>query len=187
MSVPRFIRNVLLWLLPVALLWIGFKGFYNRFLTIGTENLLHLVESPDVTQLVPFPEDRNYIHILRKDFPEARRKVYSVRVTDLHYHLVLLGALFLATPVLGLEAASGQFRLGVPDHRLLRSPAFFLLGQVRLRHTARDLEPGELWVPAGRNFFGLGKHLLDLPFKLALPFALWVGFYFPLLARHRER
>ena len=28
-----------------------------------------------------------------------------------------------------------------------------------------------------RNFFGLGKHLLDLPFKLALPLVLWAAFY----------
>jgi hypothetical protein len=28
-----------------------------------------------------------------------------------------------------------------------------------------------------RNFWGLGKHLLDLPIKLALPFILWAAFY----------
>ena len=31
--------------------------------------------------------------------------------------------------------------------------------------------------PFARNFWGLGKHVLDLPVKLALPFALWAGFY----------
>ena len=36
-----------------------------------------------------------------------------------------------------------------------------------------------------RNFWGLGKHLLDLPMKLALPLALWVGFYYPRLVPRR--
>ena len=31
--------------------------------------------------------------------------------------------------------------------------------------------------PFARNFWGLGKHILDLPVKLALPFALWAAFY----------
>ncbi len=28
-----------------------------------------------------------------------------------------------------------------------------------------------------QNFWGLGKHLFDLPFKLTLPFLLWAVFY----------
>jgi hypothetical protein len=28
-----------------------------------------------------------------------------------------------------------------------------------------------------RNLWGLGKHVLDLPVKLALPLMLWAGFY----------
>jgi len=31
--------------------------------------------------------------------------------------------------------------------------------------------------PLARNFWGLGKHLLDLPVKLALPLVLWAAFY----------
>src|SRR5262249_54983166 len=30
-----------------------------------------------------------------------------------------------------------------------------------------------------RNFWALGKHLLDLPLKLALPLLLWCAFYLP--------
>ena len=35
----------------------------------------------------------------------------------------------------------------------------------------------EHYGPFARNFYGLGKHLLDLPFKFALPLLLWCGFY----------
>ena len=31
--------------------------------------------------------------------------------------------------------------------------------------------------PWQQNFWGLGKHLLDLPFKFSLPLLLWAGFY----------
>ena len=35
----------------------------------------------------------------------------------------------------------------------------------------------EHYGPFARNFWGMGKHLLDLPVKLALPLVLWCGFY----------
>ena len=34
-----------------------------------------------------------------------------------------------------------------------------------------------IYSPFMINFWGLSKHLLDLPFKFALPFLLWAGFY----------
>jgi hypothetical protein len=34
----------------------------------------------------------------------------------------------------------------------------------------------------GQNFWGLGSHLLDLPFRFALPLILWAVFYFERLA-----
>ena len=36
----------------------------------------------------------------------------------------------------------------------------------------------EHYGPVAQNLWGFGKHLLDLPFKLALPFILWAAFYF---------
>jgi hypothetical protein len=35
--------------------------------------------------------------------------------------------------------------------------------------------------PVARNFWGLGKHLLDLPLKLGLPLLLWAAFYLRLV------
>ena len=52
----------------------------------------------------------------------------------------------------------------------------------RTGHHARRLKLGawsnEHYGPVAQNLWGFGKHLLDLPFKLALPFILWAGFYF---------
>jgi len=178
----KLARNVALWLLPAAVLWVLATGFYNRFLTVSTQNLLHLAESPDGTELHPYVEDDHYVTVHRRDFPPARSRVYSVRVTDIHFHLVLLLALFLAPP-----GVPFRHRLANLGWALLVTVFFHLLLFFFWVKFAYATQLGE-WSLANygafaRNFFGLGKHLLDLPFKLALPLALWAFFYFPLLRR----
>jgi hypothetical protein len=177
---PRFVRNVLLWLIPVWALWALLTPAYNRFLLAAGANLLHLSERPPVT-IFHF-NDTHDASVERRDFPPGRALVGpALRVTDIHFHLVLLGALFLAVP-------------GVPWRRRLEN-----LGWAALATIFFDIALVFLYVkflyatqlgswslahfgPFARNLYGLGKHLLDLPYKLALPFALWAGFYLHLLA-----
>ena len=52
--------------------------------------------SPNVTDLLR--KDEHFAYVSRIDFPPARSLVYSFRTTDVHFHLVMLGALFLAVP-----------------------------------------------------------------------------------------
>jgi hypothetical protein len=176
---PRLIRNVLLWLLPVWALWALATPDYNRFLLTAGANLLHVGERPPVTifHLI----DVHDASIERRDFPPGRALVGpGLRVTDLHFHFVLLGALFLAVP-------------GVPLRRRLEN-----LGWAALATVFFDIALVFLYVkfiyatqlgswslahyePLSRNLYGLAKHLLDLPYKLSLPFAFWVGFYLHLL------
>ena len=47
----RFLRNLLLWAVPVTLVWILLTPYYNRFLTVSAERLLRLTESPAATGL----------------------------------------------------------------------------------------------------------------------------------------
>jgi hypothetical protein len=170
----RLIRNILLWIVPVALVWLAVTPVYNRFLKTAAENLLLLTESPNVTRLLA--QDPHTAHIRRRDFPPSRSVVGSVRVTDLHFHLVLLAALFLAVPDVPwrerLANLGWAVLIAVFFHLLL---LFFWvkfvyatqLGSWSLAH----------YGPFARNLFGLGKHLLDLPFKLSLPLVLWAAFY----------
>jgi len=175
-----FIRNALLWLLPVAALWLAATPLYNSFLLKSAENVAHLTESPDVTDLLR--KDTHFAYVSRRDFPPAKSLVHSFRVTDAHFHLVLLGALFLAVP-------------GVPWKKKLENLAWALLitaffdillvfSYVKFAYTTQ-LGAWSLahYGPFARNFWGLFKHLLDLPFKLALPFLLWAGFYVGTLLR----
>jgi hypothetical protein len=175
----RFIRNVFLWLLPAWGLWTLLTPAYNRFLLDGGANLLHLSESPPVT--IFHRNDAHFASVERRDFPPARALVGpALRVTDLHFHLVLLAALFLAVP-------------DVPWRRRLENLAWAVLATVFFDLAlvffyvkflyATQLGSWSLghYGPVSRNVYGLAKHLLDLPYKLALPFALWAGFYVRLL------
>ena len=40
------VRNALLWVVPVALLWMLLTPVYNRFLLESAQNLVHLTEYP---------------------------------------------------------------------------------------------------------------------------------------------
>jgi hypothetical protein len=181
---PRFIRNVLLWLLPVWAAWALATPVYNRFLLAGGANLLHLSESPPVT--IFHRNDDHNASVERRDFPPGRALVGPVlRVTDIHFHLVLLGALFLAVP--GISWRRKLENLGWAalvtvffDLALVFLYVKFLyatqLGAWSLAH----------YGPWARNVYGLARHLLDLPYKLALPFALWAAFYLHLLGGARD-
>jgi len=170
----RLGRNTVLWLLPVALLWALLTPSYNRFLEVAGQNLLGLVESPDVTRLDP--RDEHTVMIARLDFPPQREVVSSFRATDLHFPVILLAALFLAVPDVPWRERLSN--LGVA---LLVTAAFhavLVLFWVKFVYATQLCEWRlEHYGAFARNFWGLGKHRLDLPVKLALPFLLWTGFY----------
>lgn len=173
-SALLFLRNCLLWLLPAALLWTLMTPYYNRFLLKSAENLVHITESPDVTDLLR--KDRHFAYVLRRNFPPSKSLVYSFRVTDVHFHLVMLMALFLAVPRL-----PGRRRKENLGWAVLITVFFDILLIFFLVKSAYAARLGtwslEHYGAFARNFWALGKHLLDLPLKLALPFLLWASFY----------
>lgn len=169
-----FIRNVVLWLVPVALVWTVLAPVYNRFLLGSAENLCHWTESPDVTDLLR--KDSHYAFVSRRDFPPSKSLVHSFRVTDVHFHLVMLGALFLAVP--RIPWAKRLENLGWALLITVFFDIFVIFLLVKFTY-ATQLGAWSLahYGPVARNVWGLGKHLFDLPFKLTLPFLLWAGFY----------
>lgn len=168
------IRNTLLCLLAVAPLWVLAAPVYNRFLLGSAENLTRLTESPDVTDLLR--KDDHFAYIARRDFPPSRSLVHSFRVTDVHFHLVMLVSLFLAVP-----RVPWRRRLENLGWALLITVFFdiFLIFFYVKATYAAGLGDWSLahYGPLARNFWGLGRHLLDLPLKLGLPFLLWAAFY----------
>jgi hypothetical protein len=170
----RLIRNTLLWLAPVALVWMLATPIYNRVLLRSAGSLLRLFEHPAATDLLPHGDDD--ADVVRRDFPPARALVYSFHVTDVHFHLILLGALFLAVP--GLPWRQRLTNLGVAVMATVAYDIVLAMFIVKATYAARL----GAWSAANygafaRNFYTLGRHLLDLPIKLALPLLLWCAFY----------
>jgi hypothetical protein len=175
--VAPFVRNVLLWLVPAFLVWALFTPFYNRFLLAGGQNLLHLTEYPSATQLL---QQGTHDAVIARQEPPLGRLPHGFRVTDIHFHLVLLAALFLAVPRVPWRERLGNF-----GWALLVTVFFDIFVVFCKVKVAYATELGnwsrEHYGPFARNAWGLLHHLLDLPLKLALPFALWAAFYLPLL------
>lgn len=170
----RLVRNTMLWALPACVVWLLLTPAYNRFLLEAGENLLHILESPNVTRLVP--EGDHYALITRIDFPPSRQVTSSFRLSDLHFHVILLAGLFLGTP-----RTPWRKRLGDLGMALLASAVFHLVLIVFWVKFTYATQLGdwslESYGAFARNFWGLGKHVLDLPVKLAFPLLLWAGFY----------
>jgi hypothetical protein len=174
----RLARNALLWIVPAALVWLALSPVYNRFLAAAGEALLHLGESPNATRL--YVRDLHVLRVARTDIGGGQSALDETRLSDFHFDWILLATLFLATPgiTLSQRARTLAWSAGalVLFHLLLlvchvESLYANGLGDWSLRH----------YGAVARNAWGLGKHLLDLPFKFALPFALWAGFHLRLL------
>jgi hypothetical protein len=175
----RLARNLALGAPVAVLIWVLATPFLNLFLCRAAERLTRLGERPAVTRIA-LSQGREAL-IRRTDTRAQGRLPYPVRVTDVHFPLVLLAALFLATP-----AVPARERFANLGYALLVALCFAV---VDLFFWVKFVYATQLgawsaahYGPFARNFWGLGKHLLDLPVKLALPFALWIAFYWRRLA-----
>lgn len=180
----RLLRGALLWLVPVALVWIFVTPVYNAFLTRAAENLTRLFEDPAATRLVT--QGRDHFVITRTDTPTADGGVLgSVRVTDTHFPLVLMSVLFLAVP-----GASLRRRLEGLGWALLISAFFHIFSLFLWVQFTYATQLGEWslerYGPVARNGWGLAKHLADLPFKFGVPLALWAFFFLGDLLRRDD-
>jgi hypothetical protein len=178
------VLGAVLWMIPVGVVWVVLTPYYNRFLIVAAQNLCRLTESPDVTNLLP--EGRHDVSIQRRDFPTAKSRIPGFRVTDVHFHLVLLAALFLATP--GIPWRQKMESLGWAVLATVFFDLFLCFFWVKFVYATRlGAWSAAHYGPFARNAYGLTKHLLDLPFKLALPLLLWAGFYLDRFLEERAR
>lgn len=178
----RFIRNIFLWLLPVAVVWVLVTPFYNRVLTVAVQNLVRLTEHPAVTHLVP--RGTHYMLLERDDYRvHGKGFLYSLRTTDTHFNLILLGTFFLAVPDIRWQRRLAN--LGWAVLIAIFFHIFSLFVQVKFVYaTQLGAWSAAHYGSLAQNFWGLLKQLMILPFRFALPFVLWAGFYFPELLSH---
>ena len=168
------VRNALLWVVPVVLLWTLMTPVYNRFLLGSAQNLVHLTEYPSVTDLMR--KDNHFAYISRRDFPPAKSLVHSFRVTDVHFHLIMLGVLFLAGP--GIPWRRRLENLGWAFLITIFFDIFLIFFYVKSTYVHLGPWSAAHYSAFAINFWGLAEHVLDLAFKFALPLLLWAGFYY---------
>jgi hypothetical protein len=170
----RLFLGLVLWVPVAALLWTAVTPFYNLFLVRAVERMTRLGERPAVTQI---SLDRGEQAVIsRSDTRAGGRLPYPLRATDLHFPLVLMVGLFLAVP--GVPWSQRLENLGLALLVAVASHLLDLFFWVKFVY-ATQLGDWSLarYGPFARNFWGMGKHLLDLPVKLALPLLLWSVFY----------
>ncbi len=164
-----------LWVLPlVALVWAVLTPFYNRFLTVGAERLVRLTEHPAQTRLALGTDAR--VVATRDDFGGRSQEIRRDRVTDVHFNVLLLATLFLSVPGL-----TPRERFGNLGTALVVAAFFHLLLLAALVKFTYATQLGDYssahFGPVAQNVYGLFAHLMDLPFKFALPLILWAAFY----------
>ena len=183
-SYLRFLRQVALWLVPSVLLWIAVTPFYNRFLRASAQNLVRLGERPAVTHLYEAPksekranQDVHYLVITRDDHTVKNKGfLYSVRTTDLHFPMVYLWAMFMAVP--GVPWTTRLARTGWATLIQIFFHIVLLVFWVKFAFATQLGDWSQAHYGAfGQTFWGLGKHLLDLPFKFGLPLILFAAYY----------
>ena len=170
----RFALGLLLWLPICGAAWMQATPYYNLFLVHAGARLSRLTERPGVTRIALDRGEQAVIS--RLDTRAGGRLPYRLRANDLHFPLVLLGALFLAVPDVPWRRRLENLGLAV-----LIAVCFQLLDLFFWVKFVYATQLGD-WSTArygafARNFWGMGKHLLDLPVKLALPLVLWSFFY----------
>ena len=192
-SYTRFLRDVAIWLVPSVLLWIAITPFYNRFLRESAETMVRLTERPAVSHLYPAPksEERknqeiHYLVITRDDHTAKKGFLYSVRTTDLHFPMVYLWAMFMAVP--GVPLKTRLARTGWATLIQVFFHVILLVFWVKFAYATQLGEwSAEHYGAFGQTFWGLGKHLLDLPFKFGLPLILFAGYYWDWLLTGTRR
>lgn len=167
----RFALRAALWLIPVAVVWVLITPTYNRFLITAAENLLRLSERPSVSRLSV--EAPHHTIATRTDLSEPGGKI---RVTDIHFPLLMLGAFFLAVPGVSLKDRMNKLGLALLITVFFHLISLFFWVKF-LYATQHGAWSAANFGPFAQNFWGLGKHLIDLQFKFAWPLVLWIAFY----------
>lgn len=180
----RFVRNLLLALVPVAVVWTLCTPWYNRFVATAGSNLVQLIESPNRTRLVP--HDKHHAVVVRNDIKTKKGFLSSIRTTDIHFNWILCAVLILATPTLPLARRLRDLGVGTLALALFHVVLAFLWVQFILTNQLGSWSANN-YSSFAQNAWGLAKHLADLPFKFGLPLAVWAALHLRELPREAKQ
>jgi len=160
-AIAGFIAGVVLWVLLSPL--------YDRVIGTGAQAVLRAFENPKVTRL-RLAED-NFTTVDRSDF-DPRSKRPGIGIRDLTFNVVLLFALFAASPRTFSDRNIGGFLVSCAALALTHIAAVVIevesiyAGKLGMWSTVNysDFE---------RNLWGVLNHSYRLVLMYAIAFALW--------------
>jgi hypothetical protein len=161
------LRGLVGFLLALAF-WFGFSRAYEKTIAAGSETLVNVFESPDVTRL---DAKGGEILLDRRDFPPGSARP-GLSGPDIHFNFVLLVALFALDPRPLRGAHVARF--------LAAGAALWLIHVLALSFQVHSVYATALgaWSAANygkvaRNIWAAGWHFYLIAGRFATPFALW--------------
>jgi hypothetical protein len=160
-AIAGFIAGVVLWTLLSPL--------YDRAVATGAQGILRAFENPKVTRL-RLAED-HFTTVDRSDFdPRSKRPAISIR--DLTFNIVLLIALFAASPRPFSDRNIGGFLVACAA--LALTHIFGVIIEVRSIYVAKlGMWSTVNYTDFDRNLWGVLNHFYRLVLMYAIAFALW--------------
>ncbi len=175
-EIKRFLLRFFLYLIPTTLVWWLALPFYNHFLIKATERVIRFTEDPPVTKLLIF--GKHQFLVTRSDYSTPRGYIRSYWATNVHFHLLLLIPLCLATDP---KKYPLSYRIEAVLWVIIASAFFHIILLFLKVKFVYATQLGE-WSAnnyslIAQNLYGITKHVMDLAIKFAWPLALWVLFF----------
>lgn len=169
-----------------VVLWVLLSPLYDRVVAAGAQALMRAFEKPKVTRLHLAAD--NFTTVDRADFdPRSKRPAISIR--DLTFNIVLLIALFAASPRPFSDRNIGGFLVACVI--LGFTHVFGVIAEVMSIYVAK-LGPWSTvnYSAFDRNLWGVLNHFYRLVLMYAIAFALWWVFRDaaqPVTAKKKQR
>jgi len=176
---PRPLRRLLLkgmlFLGFGLILWVLTQPSYSRLLVFVSQRVLSVIETDEKTSVQL--QENNIIYVPvglatgeQKAVPAGKREV-----RDLHYNSVILFALILFSPGLGLGKRVAVLVAGLA--LLFLTQVVTVLVQVKFFYALQLGEYSRLhYGPWSRNIYAFLKQFFELIGRFAFPFAIWLLF-----------
>lgn len=149
--------------------WVFMTPLYNRVIAAGAEAVIRAFEDPKATNLRE--RDEKYWIIDRSDF-DPRSKRPAVQLQDLTFNVVLLTALFAASPRTFSNRNVGGFAAAAVLLGLTH--VFGVIAEVMSYYAGRfGMWSTVHYSDFERHFWGVMNHFYRLVLMYALGFALW--------------
>lgn len=163
-------------LLPITLMigmasWAIVRPVYDSAVAGLAQVFIRSFEYPKVTRL---EVQDHHARVFRSDF-RSNSKILSIPLTEVHFNLIVLLALYLALPRPWSKEHLEKLFMGVSI--LYLSQTINLLLHVKCLY-AIGLGDWSLqnYSDFSRNFYGFWRYFTDLPGRFSFPFVIWLGF-----------